>query len=73
MIIERVLIGFKAPFFPSRQAARRRFPIRTGRAGIEERGRSFFLDGIRQEARHSEYVSAESVTAVLQVLKSPAE
>jgi Xaa-Pro dipeptidase len=49
------------------------YGIRTGRIGIEERVRFFLFDGIRQEARHLEYVSADSVTAGCRVIKSPVE
>jgi Xaa-Pro dipeptidase len=37
--------------------------IRTGRIGIDERVRFFIFDGVRQEASHLEYVSADAVTA----------
>lgn len=47
--------------------------IRTGRIGMEERVRFFLFDGIRQEAKHLEYVSADPVTAGCRMFKSPAE
>ncbi|MFN0107639.1 MAG: M24 family metallopeptidase [Blastocatellia bacterium] len=47
--------------------------IATGRIGMEERVRFFLFDGIRQEAKHLEYVSADSVTAGCRMFKSPAE
>lgn len=47
--------------------------IRTGRIGMEERVRFFLFDGIRQEAKHLEYVSADAVTAGCRIFKSPAE
>lgn len=47
--------------------------IGTGRIAIEERVRFFLFDGIRQEARHLEYSSADPVTVGCRVLKSPAE
>jgi Xaa-Pro dipeptidase len=49
------------------------YGIRTGRIGIEERVRFFLFDGIRQEARHLEYASADPVTVGCRVIKSPAE
>ncbi|HQR33809.1 MAG TPA: Xaa-Pro peptidase family protein [Blastocatellia bacterium] len=47
--------------------------IRTGRIGMEERVRFFLFDGIRQEAKHLEYVSADPITAGCRMFKSPAE
>ncbi len=47
--------------------------IRTGRVGMEERVRFFLFDGIRQEAKHLEYVSADPITAGCRMFKSPAE
>ncbi|MFN0108126.1 MAG: M24 family metallopeptidase [Blastocatellia bacterium] len=47
--------------------------IVTGRIGMEERVRFFLFDGIRQEAKHLEYVSADPVTAGCRMFKSPAE
>jgi Xaa-Pro dipeptidase len=47
--------------------------IRAGRIGIEERVRFFLFDGIRQEAKHLEYVSADPVTVGRRVIKSPSE
>jgi Xaa-Pro dipeptidase len=47
--------------------------IRAGRIGMEERVRFFLYDGIRQEAKHLEYTSADPVTVGCRVIKSPAE
>lgn len=47
--------------------------VRTGRIGMEERVRFFLYDGIRQEAKHLEYASADPVTVGCRVLKSPSE
>ncbi len=47
--------------------------IRAGRIGMEERVRFFLFDGIRQQARQLEYVSADPVTAGCRMFKSPAE
>jgi Xaa-Pro dipeptidase len=47
--------------------------IRDGKIGIEERVRFFLFDGIRKEAPHLEYVSADPVTIECRVIKSPAE
>ncbi len=47
--------------------------IRTGRIGMEERVRFFLFDGIRQEAKHLEYVSADPISAGCRMFKSPAE
>lgn len=47
--------------------------IRSGRIGVEERVRFFLFDGIRKEAPHLEYVSADPVTVECRVIKSPAE
>jgi len=47
--------------------------VRTGRIGMEERVRFFLFDGIRNEARNLEYVSADPVTAGCRMIKSPAE
>jgi Xaa-Pro dipeptidase len=47
--------------------------VRTGRVGMEERVRFFLFDGIRNEARNLEYVSADPVTAGCRMIKSPAE
>ncbi len=47
--------------------------IRTGRIGMEERVRFFLFDGIRQQAKHLEYASADPVTVGCRVIKSPAE
>lgn len=47
--------------------------IRTGRIGMEERVRFFLYDGIRQEAKHLEYASADPITVGCRVIKSPAE
>ena len=47
--------------------------IRTGRIGMEERVRFFLFDGIRQEAKHLEFVSADPVTVGCRVIKSSTE
>ncbi len=47
--------------------------IRTGRIGMEERVRFFLYDGIRQEAPHLQYQSADPVTINCRMFKSPAE
>lgn len=47
--------------------------IRAGRIGMEERVRFFLFDGIRKEASHLEYVSADPVTIPCRLIKSPAE
>ena len=47
--------------------------IRDGKIGIEERVRFFLFDGIRKEAPHLDYVSADPVTIECRVIKSPAE
>jgi Xaa-Pro dipeptidase len=47
--------------------------ITSGRVGIEESVRFFLYDGIRQEAPHLEFVSADPVTIPCRVAKSPAE
>lgn len=47
--------------------------IRIGRIGIEERVRFFLFDGIRKEAPHLEFVSADPITIECRVIKSPAE
>ncbi len=47
--------------------------IRTGKIGIEERVRFFLYDGIRKQAPHLEYVSANPVTVECRVHKSTAE
>ncbi len=47
--------------------------IRQGKVGMEERVRFFLYDGIRKEAPHLEYVSADPVTIGCRVIKSPSE
>src|SRR5499426_1801297 len=47
--------------------------VRTGRVGMEERVRFFLFDGIRNEARNLEYVSADPVTAGCRMIKSSTE
>lgn len=47
--------------------------IATGRIGIEESVRFFLFDGIRKEAPHLEFVSADPVTIPCRAIKSPAE
>ena len=49
------------------------FGIRTGNIGMEERLRFFILDGIRKEATHLNYISADPVTMPCRMIKSPAE
>ena len=47
--------------------------IRSGRIGMEERVRFFLFEGIRSEAPHLEYVSADPVTVECRLIKSQAE
>lgn len=47
--------------------------IKSGKIGMEERVRFFLFDGIRKEASHLEYVSADPVTTQCRIIKSPAE
>ena len=47
--------------------------IRNGHIGFEERVRFFLFDGIRKEAPHLEYVSADPITIGCRVIKSPKE
>jgi len=47
--------------------------VRDGKVGMEERVRFFLYDGIRKEAPHLEYISADSVTIGCRVIKSPSE
>lgn len=47
--------------------------IRSGRIGMEERVRFFLFDGIRSEAPHLEYVSADPVTVECRLIKSSSE
>ena len=47
--------------------------VREGKVGMEERVRFFLYDGIRQEAPHLEYVSADPVTIGCRVIKSSTE
>lgn len=47
--------------------------IRTGTIGIEERLRFFIFDGVRKEASHLNYTSADPVTIPCRLIKSPAE
>ncbi len=47
--------------------------VRSGKVGIEERVRFFLYDGIRKEASHLQYVSADPITIECRVLKSPTE
>ncbi len=49
------------------------FGIKIGKIGMEERVRFFLFDGIRKEASHLEYVSADPVTIPCRLFKSPAE
>ena len=47
--------------------------LRSGKIGIEERVRFFLFDGIRNEAKEYDYVSAVPITAGCRMVKSPAE
>jgi Xaa-Pro dipeptidase len=47
--------------------------LATGRVGVEERLRFFIFNGVRQEARAVEYVSADPVSAGCRMIKSAAE
>ena len=47
--------------------------IRDGKVGMEERVRFFLYDGIRKEAPHLDYISADPVTIGCRVIKSPTE
>ena len=49
------------------------YGIKTGKTGMEERLRFFILDGIRKEAPHLTYVSADAVTIPCRLIKSTAE
>ena len=49
------------------------FGIRSGNIGIEERLRFFIFDGVRKEAAHLNYISADPVTIPCRLIKSPAE
>ncbi|MFO7979631.1 MAG: Xaa-Pro peptidase family protein [Candidatus Aminicenantes bacterium] len=63
---------YESPFQRVAQAFKDR-GIRSGRIGMEERVRYFLFDGIRKQAPHLEYVSADPVTVELRVRKSSAE
>jgi len=47
--------------------------IKTGKVGMEERVRFFLYDGIRQEAPHLQYLSADAVTIPCRMFKTAAE
>lgn len=47
--------------------------ISTGNIGLEERLRFFIFDGVRKEASHLNYISADPVTIPCRLIKSPAE
>ena len=47
--------------------------IKNGKVGIEERVRFFLYNGIKKEAQHLQYVSADPVTIGCRVIKSPTE
>lgn len=47
--------------------------IQEGKVGIEERVRFFLYNGIKKEAPHLQYVSADPVTIGCRVIKSPVE
>lgn len=63
---------YESPFQRAAQAFKDR-GIRSGKIGMEERVRYFLFDGIRKQAPHLEYVSADPVTVELRVRKSSAE
>jgi Xaa-Pro dipeptidase len=47
--------------------------IKSGNIGIEERLRFFIFDGVRKEASHLNFLSADAVTMPCRLIKSPAE
>ncbi len=47
--------------------------ISNGKIGFEERVRFFLFNGLKKEAPHLQYVSADPVTIGLRVIKSPSE
>lgn len=47
--------------------------ISSGKIGFEERVRFFLFNGLKKEAPHLQYVSADPVTIGLRVIKSPSE
>ncbi|MFC2167232.1 M24 family metallopeptidase [Acidobacteriota bacterium] len=47
--------------------------IQNGKIGFEERVRFFLFNGLKKEAPHLEYVSADPITIGCRVIKSPAE
>ncbi len=47
--------------------------VKIGKVGVEERARFFIVDGIRKEAPHLQYESAEKVSGQCRLIKSPAE
>jgi Xaa-Pro dipeptidase len=47
--------------------------IKTGKIGMEERVRFFLYDGIRKEASHLEYLSADVVTVPCRMFKTSSE
>jgi Xaa-Pro dipeptidase len=47
--------------------------IKTGKIGMEERVRFFLYDGIRKEAPHLEYLSADAVTIPCRMFKTASE
>jgi Xaa-Pro aminopeptidase len=47
--------------------------VATGRVGVEERLRFFIMNGVKTEAPALDYVSADPVTALCRMIKSPAE
>jgi Xaa-Pro dipeptidase len=49
------------------------YGIRTGKIAMEERVRFFLFDGVRKEAPHLEYQSADPVTIPCRMFKSKAE
>ena len=54
-------------------AALKGLGIKGGNIGIEERLRFFIYDGLRKEAAHFTYLSADPVTMPCRLIKSPAE
>jgi Xaa-Pro dipeptidase len=49
------------------------YGIRTGKIGMEERVRFFLYDGVRKEAPHLDYCSADPVTIPCRLVKSKTE
>ena len=49
------------------------FEIRSGKIGMEERLRFFIFDGVRKEAPHLEFVSADPISVVCRAVKTKHE